>query len=562
MLNRLRSTRSFVLFAVFLAMPLSIRGDDQIGKLKKTIERITLDQPGTRPFHLIATLAAARNADANLTGRVEMWWVSPTKWKREIRSPEFHQIAIQDGSKEWQKNDGDYFPEWLREVSVALVIPVPNPDEVIAELKAAEVRSFRGTTHYSWTIASSDGTVQKTMGAGMSISDETGLLLYGSGLGWDAELKNYQDFHNRKVARTVSAGQPQVTATVTMLDDLQKLPADFFDTNGVGGDPMLHTVIVDELSLRKNLLPSEPIVWPPLKDGPLQGILTTEVVIDRAGRVRDVGVIVTDNPGTSETAKAAIAAMQFKPYLENSVPVQVVSRITMPFKTVRPTGVETFESARTYFEKGRAAGFPAAHQGPAYSLQAAFRVKVHSGTVETGQYVDLWESGDTWRREATIAQSRYVRSQHGEKRYRLAEGPDAALLGLVLKFMEPIPAIDTFVESDWRIKRDTVDGASTIRVLTGYESPDGKFDPEHTRGYWFDESGVLVKAYVGGLEIRRSEFRDFGGAKVATRIEAFNEGQLAMRIDVVNISAASPQPDQTFEVRGHEWTRAFTDEAR
>ena len=60
-------------------------------------------------------------------------------------------------------------------------------------------------------------------------------------------------------------------------------------------------------------------------------------------------------------------------------------------------------------------------------------------------------------------------------------------LRLVLKVMEPIPAIDTFVESDWKIKRDTVNGTKTIRVLTGYESPEGKLDPEHVRAYWFDE---------------------------------------------------------------------------
>ena len=76
-----------------------------------------------------------------------------------------------------------------------------------------------------------------------------------------------------------------------------------------------------------------------------------------------------------------------------------------------------------------------------------------------------------------------MRARHGETRYQLSEGPDAPLLRLGLKAMEPIPAIDTFVESDWRIKRDTFDGVKTIRVLAGYESPDGTPDPEHARAY-------------------------------------------------------------------------------
>jgi hypothetical protein len=59
----------------------------------------------------------------------------------------------------------------------------------------------------------------------------------------------------------------------------------------------------------------------------------------------------------------------------------------------------------------------------------------------------------------------------------LSEGRDAGVLRMVLKVMEPIPAIDTFVESNWRMKQDTVDGVRTIRVLAEYESPAGNLDP-------------------------------------------------------------------------------------
>jgi hypothetical protein len=77
-----------------------------------------------------------------------------------------------------------------------------------------------------------------------------------------------------------------------------------------------------------------------------------------------------------------------------------------------------------------------------------------------------------------------------EKCYQFAEGPAAPLLRLVLRELESIPAIDTFVEQDWRIKRDTVNGVRTVRVLTGYESPEGKLDAEQTPGYWFRRYGV------------------------------------------------------------------------
>lgn len=529
------------------------------------MERSTLNQAGTKPFHLKAVLAPSLDRDrgSNRTGEVEIWWASPTQWRREVRSPEYHQIAIMNGAREWQRNEGDYFPEWLRETSVALIEPVPSLDQILQQVKEAEVRRLMGTTHFSWTMMSTDGNVEKGMGAGLSLTDNTGLLQYGSSLGWSGSFKDYQSFHGRMVARTVSVGSPEVTAKVTTLEDLREVPRGFFDADASGGDTLLlQTIVVEERSLRMNLLPAEPVVWPPLKDGPLEGAVTTEIVVDRTGKVRELGSILSDNPGLSEVAGKTIGSMHFNPYLQDGVAVQTVSRITMPFKTVRPAGMETFDSAHNYFERGRLVSFPAAGNGPAYVLHATFQAKVSVGTVEEGQYVDTWKSNDEWRREATIGKSRFVRARHGETRYLLSEGPDAGLLRMVLKAMEPIPAMDTFVESDWRIKRDTVDGVKAIRVLAGYESPDGTLDPEQARGYWFDESGKLVKTFFNGIETRRLEFQDFGGAQIANKITVLRNSQIGMLLRVADISAAGTLPVNRFDLPGRKWNRAFTDEVR
>jgi hypothetical protein len=556
--------KGIVFVAAILGLAAPGPADNPVNTVKKAVERSTLNQPGTKPFHLKAVLAPSfeRDRESNRTGDVEIWWASPTQWRREVRSPEFHQIAIVNGQREWQKNEGDYFPEWLRETSTALIEPIPYLDQVLQQVKEADVRRLMGT-HFSWTMMSSDGNVEKGMGAGLAVSDNTGLLQFGSGLGWSGEFKDYQNFHGRMVARTVSVGSPEVTAKVTTVEDLREVAPGFFDAGAASGDTtLLHTVIVEEKALRINLLPGEPAVWPPLKDGPLAGAITTEIVVDRTGRVRELGSILSDNPGLSETAGKTIGSMRFSPYLQNGVPVQVVSRITMPFKTVRPGGTETFDSARNYFEHGRQVSFLAAGNGPAYVLRAAFQARVAAGTVETGQYVDTWKSNEEWRREATVGKSRFVRSRNGEKRYMLSEGPDAGILRLVLRVMEPIPAIDTFIESDWRIKRDNVDAVKTIRVLAGYESPDGELDPEKARGYWFDESGKLVKTFFNGLESRRLEFQEFGGVQIAHKITLLNEGKLAMLIRITDPAPTGTISSNTFDVPRHKWTRAFTDEVR
>jgi hypothetical protein len=554
---------------VFIALLCAVKvahGEDLARVVRKAAERSTLNQPGTKPFHLKATLAPSfeRDAQAGLTGDIEVWWASPTRWKREIHTPQFSQVAIVNGDREWQKNEGDYFPEWLREVAVALVEPVPNLNQVLDRVKGCDVRTMMGQMNCSWMEASSDGHVASSMGAGIALNMQTGLLNYGSGLGWGAELQHYQDFHGRQIARTVKSGHPGVTATVTVLEDLGNIPPSFLDAGPAGASAeALRTAVVDEISLRKNLVPGTPVTWPAMKDGPLEGVLSATVVIDRSGMVREVGTIVSANPMLSDTARQFVQSMRFKPYLLNGEPVQVVSRLTIPFKTTRPAGMESFDSARSYFERARKIGFPAASgsSGP-YVLHAEFTMMGRDGQAVTGHYADTWVDDAHWRREAWLGSSHYVRSCKGDQRYEFGAGQDAALLKFVVHALEPIPAIDTFVESDWRIKRDPVAGGDTVRVFTGYESPDGRLDAVHSRGYWFDPEGQLVKTFFAGLETRRSDFEEFHGAQIAHRINVYKDGKLGVEIRVADITAATGVPGDTFEVRGHKTTRAFTDEVR
>jgi hypothetical protein len=293
----------------------------------------------------------------------------------------------------------------------------------------------------------------------------------------------------------------------------------------------------------------------------MQGNVTTWIVVDREGKVRDIGTMVSENAAMEDTGKVAVASLRFKPFVVNGVPAQVMSQITTPFKTTRPAGTEAFDSAETFFERGRKLGFPSGGTGKPYVLRAEFQVRGKSGYVETGNYEDTWLSDTQWRREAWFEDGHCGRSRDGEKRYRLVEGGQAHLVQMILKIMEPIPAIDTFTESDWRIKRDTVNGVRTIRLAAGPESPDGKLDPAHSRGYWFDDAGLLVKAFYGGIESQRSDFQDFNGVKIAHQIDVLTDGMLAMRIRVTALQSGVTAPG-TFVLKGHEWERQFTDEVR
>jgi len=85
----------FGLFTVITVWPVLSRAESLEKDIKKAVERSTLAQSGTKPFHLKATFAPSfeRDKDSGRTGEVEIWWDSPTRWKREVRSPGFQETS-------------------------------------------------------------------------------------------------------------------------------------------------------------------------------------------------------------------------------------------------------------------------------------------------------------------------------------------------------------------------------------------------------------------------------------------------------------------------------------
>lgn len=491
-----------------------------------------------------------------------------------MRSPEFHQVLVVDGGREWQKNEGEYFPEWLRELAVAIVRPVPLPMDVLLQrVKTAEVRHLRSpvTTssgkprieqiNINWEPTGTPGDVQSNGKGYLALLN--GSLSYTGGPGWSGSYRDFKSFHGRMIAYTVASGHIEVTAKVSILEELAPVPEGFFDANAPGGDRNpIRTVVLDETELRKNLVPNgKPFTWPALMDGPLEGFVGTTVVLDRDGKIREMTPPIGNNPGVRDAADQGFRAMEFRSVMRDGAPVQAVGPLSVPFKTVRPPGVETLDSAQNYFERGRRASFLAAGANAGYVLRAEFQVGTRAG-VQSGRYEDIWLGEAEWKREAWFGSSHLVRSQVGEQRYLLAEGSDAAVLRMVMIAMEPIPAVDTMTESDWRVRRDMLEDVKSIRVSRGPEKPNGELEPGESQAYWFDGSGRLIKCYTNGFEVRRSEVAMYGGVQVARRTELLNNGKPAMRISVNEIAPPGSVSPENFRIKNHEWQRAFTAEVR
>jgi hypothetical protein len=417
-------------------------------------------------------------------------------------------------------------------------------------------------TNINWEPTTDFDNEQANGKGYIALTDKTGLLSYTGGPGFGGNYHDFRDFHGRMIAYTVASGYVEVTAKVSVLEALGTAPDSFFDTNLPGGDAHpINTIVLSEEDLRKNLVPGTTFNWPALANGPLEGVVWTEVVLDRTGRIREIIPPIADNPGVKDAAEAGFKSMQFQPILRYGVPVQASGRISVRFKIARPAGTEAFDSARNYFNRGRKASFLAAGATAPYKLQAEFQVGA-AGGVQTGRYEDTWISATEWKREAWLTSSHLIKSQSGDKHYVLAEGPESQMLRMIMQLLEPIPAEDTMTESDWRIRRDTVVGVKTIRVFRGPEGPNGELEPGKSQGFWFDEAGHLVQCYTAGLDIRPSSQEDYENVQVARQIDVLKDGKLGMRITVKDIGPADPAVTRDFKLKGHEWQRAFTAEVR
>ncbi len=328
-------------FAISLFLVLC-QAENNVSAVKKAVERSTLNQPGTKPFHLKCTIAPSfeRDRDNGRNAEVEIWWASPGQWRREIRSRDFSQIEISSNNLDWQKNEGEFFPEWLRETAIQLINPLTLSDEILEQVKKAQSRNFLGRQiNIDWSATTGTADVRNIQRFTIALQPSSGLLLYTYGFGWGAEFKDYRDFHGRVVARTVNVGSPQVSAKVDTLEDLGQVPSGFFDSAADDGDQHpLKTDLIDELALRRNLLTMEPVSWPSIQGGSLQGNVTAWIVVDRRGRVQEIDGIVSENSAVNQVGKEAMMKLRFKPFLDNGVSVQVFSQFTLPFRVKPPNG--------------------------------------------------------------------------------------------------------------------------------------------------------------------------------------------------------------------------------
>jgi len=312
---------------------------------KQAIERSQITLPGSQPFHLKAKVYESTDRDNDShNAEIEEYWVSPDKWRREVKSAGFSEMVVVNGGKTQEKSDGDYYPNWLRSIVDGIFDPgapldgvdlaksgdtpiatrTPDGALTIGDVGAEVCRRFM-------FLASNPPVTNKVFS---SYCFRQGLLESVGLPGYEIDYSDYRKFGGKQVARKVGEyieSGTELAAEITELTDLTSPDESLFTLNQTSAP--LRTVVIVEQTLRSLIVSAPAIVWPTLTSGRNPGTLSIYVCIDRQGHVRETYGLNSDNPIMTAAAREQVMKWQFKPASAQGVPVQVESILTFGYET-------------------------------------------------------------------------------------------------------------------------------------------------------------------------------------------------------------------------------------
>jgi hypothetical protein len=291
-----------------------------------SVVQATLISPGSPSFHLSA--AITERADFNEHIDLEMYWVSPDKWRRTIVSQDFSQTLIVNGDKVFEQDSDEYFPLGLQTLATALVDPRP-----ILELWRP------GNQLITKANGGSDESGKTCFGnkSALCLISRTGLTEIVETSGHAVTFSDYREFKNKRVARLVSVKIDQgdrFQAQVTELKELKKVDDSLFEiATPTPKENQLQSVVVSQKELAQQTLQPLEIIWPQVLDGKTTGETSYYVSIDRTGQVREILPLSVAIERADDSARRQIMRWKFKPFLKNGIPAQAEGVLQFSFNT-------------------------------------------------------------------------------------------------------------------------------------------------------------------------------------------------------------------------------------
>lgn len=164
--------------------------------------------------------------------------------------------------------------------------------------------------------------------------------------GYQVSYKNYKKSAGKRVAHTIREyieSGTEIEATIVELADLTSPDETQFAVQQTSAP--LQTIPVSEETVRRFAVNAPDITWPAIRSGSETGTLSLYVCLDRNGHVREIYELNSSNPGLSDVARDQVMKWQFKPAVDQGVPVQVESILTFAFNAAVANPIPVVEEA-------------------------------------------------------------------------------------------------------------------------------------------------------------------------------------------------------------------------
>jgi len=330
------------LFSLLTLIAMAQEAGDKVVSISQAadqaVQQSKLTLAGGVPFHLKAHIASAGTPKPEYSADVEEYWVSPEKWRRTVQSSGFSQTLIVNGDKVSEKLIGDYYPFWLHDLVTALFDPLPMVDQLKLMQGQLEIPedSAKSNSCVNMQFRVGTASAQNSVPAAFCFGGKGGLLQAVNTPGYKAQFDSYLPFKKKMVARTIKAEfAPGLVLAAKVIEqaELPKPDEKLFTIDAITpSSEQMKTIQVTENTTRALALDTPPIVWPPVREGKTEGVMSVYVSVDRSGHVREVWPLVSNNLELNDAAREQLLHWQYKPY-NNGGPSQMEAVLTFAFST-------------------------------------------------------------------------------------------------------------------------------------------------------------------------------------------------------------------------------------
>lgn len=302
------------------------------------VQQSKLDVAGGAGFYLKAQIAATGGARPEYAANVEEYWVAPDKWRRTVASAGFSQTLVVNGDKVSEKLTGDYYPFWLHDLVTAIFDPLPMVDQLKRIHTPLEIPEDSAKSNSCLNMQSRVGVapVQNNVAFVFCFTGQKGLLQAVLTPAYRAQFADYQPFKDKLAARTITAAFAPgfaIAAKITQLIEFSPKDESLFVIEvPTPAAEQMKTSQVGEDSARALAVKTPDIVWPAVREGKTSGLMSLYISNDRAGHVREVWPVASDNPELEKAAREQLLHWQYKPYT-NGGPSQMEAVLTFAFST-------------------------------------------------------------------------------------------------------------------------------------------------------------------------------------------------------------------------------------